>query len=128
MSLARSSPCGATRATYSTARPVGTRIRRQLESSCSGRAQAGAVFAWSSLTTKLALALAGGIAFPALEMLGFSASGENDASALFALAALYCLAPIPFKLAAIALIWRFPIDRRRQQELRETLRRQEVAA
>ena len=77
----------------------------------SGAHRAGLYFALWGVATKLALALAVGIAFPILDLFGFqAASGSvNDPAALTALAALYAIAPILFKLAAIALMWGYPI-------------------
>ena len=75
------------------------------------------------MATKLALALAVGVAFPLLDLLGFRPeTGEG----LWALAALYAAAPIAIKLAAIAPIWRFPIDAQRQARLRALIERRQL--
>ncbi|MEL6235373.1 MAG: MFS transporter, partial [Pseudomonadota bacterium] len=42
---------------------------------------------------------------------GFQAIGPNGAEALGALALLYAAAPVALKLVAIAIMWRFPLDR-----------------
>ncbi|MFB4205332.1 MULTISPECIES: MFS transporter [Arhodomonas] len=82
-----------------------------------GGGRAGLFFGLWNMATKLALALAVGIAFPLLAALGFDpaapASGDGLALALF-----YGAAPIPFKLAATALVWRFPLDRAAHEALR----------
>ena len=73
-----------------------------------GRPRTGLFFALWNIATKLALALAVGIAFPLLELAGFATGGAaNDGRALAALSALYGLAPIACKLAAIGLVWRY---------------------
>lgn len=78
----------------------------------SGERRAGLYFALWGLATKLALALAVGIAFPILDLAGFDAQaapGGNAGAGLWTLVGLYSMAPIAFKLAAIALIWNFPL-------------------
>lgn len=76
------------------------------------------VAAWG-LGTKLALALAVGIAFPVLDASGFQASGGlQSESGLIALVTLYAGVPVIMKLAAIALMWRFPLDAAEQALLR----------
>ncbi len=70
-------------------------------------------FSLWSMATKFTSAL-GILALPLVVALGFHPQGANTAQARFALIAVYCLVPIGFWLAAVALIWNFPIDRRRQ--------------
>ena len=70
------------------------------------------------MASKLALAMAVGIAFPVLGAIGFTADGVNPPHALLGLALLYALLPVLFKLAATALVWRFELDANRQKELR----------
>lgn len=87
------------------------------------RSRAGLFFAIWGMATKLALAAAVGIAFPLLDLFGFSPDGDNTPAALFALAALYAWAPVGFKLAAIALMMRYPITPERQRRLRARIER-----
>ena len=84
----------------------------------SGRRRSAFFFALWSMAGKLALAMAVGIAFPVLSGIGFSADGANAPGALLGLALLYAGLPVLFKLAAIALVWRFELDAARQKELR----------
>lgn len=81
-----------------------------------GGERAGLYFGLWSMATKLALALAVGIAFPLLEFSGFNTGGESSASALLTLGLLYGVAPVVIKLIAVALVWRFPLDQVRQQQ------------
>ena len=76
-----------------------------------GVARTGAFFALWSVATKASVAVAGGVALLVLEARGFSGQGGNGAEALVWLAGLYALAPVALKLAAVALMWRFPLDR-----------------
>jgi glycoside/pentoside/hexuronide:cation symporter, GPH family len=79
----------------------------------SGEQRSGLYFAAWSLSTKLSLALGVGLVFPLLQFAGFDPQAASAASpsALFTLAALYAWAPVILKLAAIGLMWNFPIDR-----------------
>lgn len=86
-----------------------------------GTERAGAFFALWGMATKVALAAAVGIAFP---VLGLSAFGSDDAGTEvngMILALLYGALPIPLKLAAIALVWRHPIDEAMQTDLRRRI-------
>lgn len=86
--------------------------------------RAGFFFALWGMATKLALAGAVGIAYPLLDLAGFDpAAAQNDRGALFALAALYAWAPVVFKLAAIAAMWRYPITAARQERLHARIMR-----
>jgi Na+/melibiose symporter-like transporter len=87
----------------------------------SGRRRTGLFFAFWSMTTKLSLALAVGIAFPLLALAGFEAGGANSEPALATLSALYGLAPVAIKLLATALVWNFPITEATQAEVRARL-------
>ncbi len=86
-----------------------------------GQDRAGLFFAMWSMSTKLALALAVGLAFPALSALGFVAGAENDATALFWLAVIYAWVPTVLKGVAIAIIWNHPMTQRRQAIIRRRL-------
>ncbi len=86
-----------------------------------GRQRTALYFALWSMATKLALALAVGIAYPLLDLTGYQPGGTNDSDALGVLTALYCLAPVTFKVAAITLVWNFPLDQARQAKIRRRL-------
>lgn len=64
----------------------------------------GAYFGLWNFVNKLTLALAGGIALPLLEALGY-ARGSSDAAALTALAFVYAVVPCLLKLVAAALLY-----------------------
>jgi Na+/melibiose symporter-like transporter len=68
-----------------------------------GRAE-GAYFGWWNFATKLNLALAAGLALPALGWLGY-APGARDAQALQMLTWAYCLVPCALKLLAAWLLY-----------------------
>ena len=89
-----------------------------LDEASTGVRRAGLFFGLWGVATKLALALAVGIAFPLLDLAGFEAGGEHGQ---WALVALYALAPVLIKLCAVALVWRFPLARERHGMLRSRL-------
>jgi len=94
-----------------------------------GRQRTGIFFAIWGVATKLALALAVGIAFPILDLVGFDTdTPEKTETGLFALAALYSLLPAAFKLGAIALVWGYPITAERQKRIRHMIRRRHATA
>jgi Na+/melibiose symporter-like transporter len=69
-----------------------------------GRQAEGAYFGWWNFATKLNLALAAGLALPALAWFGYS-PGSQDPRALQALSVAYCLLPCALKLCAAALLY-----------------------
>jgi glycoside/pentoside/hexuronide:cation symporter, GPH family len=89
----------------------------------SGEERTGVYLAFWALATKLALAGAVGVAFPILGAAGFDAAlgSGNPPSSLATLAFLYAGLPVLLKLAAIALVWRFPLDAKAHAELRRAI-------
>jgi Na+/melibiose symporter-like transporter len=88
----------------------------------SGRRRSGLFFAAWGVATKVPLALAVGIAFPALALAGFDAEAESQSpAALFALAALYALLPCAIKLLSIWLLRGYPIDAAEQERIKRRL-------
>lgn len=67
-------------------------------------AHEGAYFGWWNFATKLNLALAAGLALPALGALGY-APGSRDEAALLTLTTAYCLLPCALKLLAATLLY-----------------------
>ncbi|MEM7239701.1 MAG: MFS transporter, partial [Pseudomonadota bacterium] len=76
-----------------------------------GASRAGVFFAIWQVATKVALALSSGLGFIALGWSGFVTAPDNPEMALLTLSILYAGVPIILKLAAIALMWRFPLER-----------------
>ena len=64
----------------------------------------GAYFGWWNFATKLNLALAAGLALPALQWFGYAPGGRGD-DALTALTIAYCVLPCVLKLGAVALLY-----------------------
>ncbi|WPZ36878.1 MFS transporter [Thalassobaculum sp. OXR-137] len=90
-----------------------------------GGRRTGLYFAFWGMATKMALALAVGIAFGLLDVAGFDAAGTNGDGALLALALLYAGLPVLLKAVAIGLMWRFPLDRDAQGHLRAEILRKD---
>ncbi|MDF1791836.1 MAG: MFS transporter [Thalassobaculaceae bacterium] len=91
-----------------------------------GGRRTGLYFAFWGMATKLALALAVGVAFSLLDLAGFEAAAKNASGPLLALALLYAGLPVALKAVAITLMWRFPLDRAAQADLRVEIRRRET--
>ena len=91
----------------------------------SGEARTGLLFALWGMSTKLALALAVGLALPGLEMAGFNPETTGD-KGISALAVIYALGPAVIKLIVIALIWRFPLTVEKHQVIRRAIGRREA--
>jgi glycoside/pentoside/hexuronide:cation symporter, GPH family len=81
-----------------------------IDVAATGAERSGLYLGLWALATKLALALAVGIAFPVLAWSGFDPSaGISTKDGLLALAILYAGVPVVLKLIAIAMIWTFPL-------------------
>jgi Na+/melibiose symporter-like transporter len=88
----------------------------------SGARRAGLYFALWGMATKLALAIAVGIAFPLLDLAGFDpARTANGGPALTALGLLYAIVPVAIKLGATALVWNYPLDADAHAQVRARL-------
>ncbi len=99
------------------------------DSAKGGGQRTGLFFGLWGMATKLALALAVGIAFPILELAAFSTTATvNTPTAEMTLLALYGVVPIVFKLIAVALVWNFPLDQTAQQALRRSIHHETTAA
>lgn len=90
-----------------------------------GYKRPGLFFALWGTATKLSFALAIGIAFPLLDVFGFSATGDNDGNAIQGLAVLYGLPCIGFKLAALLLMRGYPITEDMHNSIRAELAERE---
>jgi Na+/melibiose symporter-like transporter len=92
-----------------------------LDTAAGGPQRTGLFFAIWGMATKLAYALAVGLAFPLLDLIGFRLGSANAPGASLGVAVLYSLVPVAFKLAAVALVWNFPLDRAAQSALRRSI-------
>lgn len=90
-----------------------------------GKARAGLLFALWGMSTKLALAVAVGLALPGLDAAGFDPA-QPDQAGKQALAVIYALFPAVIKLTAISLVWRFPLTAEKQAVIRRALDRRDA--
>jgi glycoside/pentoside/hexuronide:cation symporter, GPH family len=93
-----------------------------VDTAASGEQRSGIYLAIWGLATKLALALAVGIAFPLLAISGYDpGAGIRTDLGLKVLGLLYAAVPVALKLVAIAIMWDFPLTAERQEALREAI-------
>ena len=86
----------------------------------SGSGRAGLFYALLTLTSKIGYAAAL-ITYPVLEWLGYAAGGESGPQAIDALRYTFVFFPLAALVAAIGLMWRFPLGSAQQRELRRRL-------
>jgi Na+/melibiose symporter-like transporter len=86
-----------------------------------GTERAGTFFAMLTFTAKLGVALAVGITFVALSVIGFDAGATNSPEVLTQFRWIVGGLPFLIGTGVIHLLWRFPIDAARQRELRAEL-------
>ncbi len=95
-----------------------------VDTALGGGRRAGLLFGIWSMATKLALALAVGIAFPILELAGYDPGLKTQPdSALNALGWLYAGLPALLKLACIRIAWHFPLDARAHAQTQKEIQR-----
>ena len=94
-----------------------------VDTAAGGDQRTGLYFALWAMATKLALALAVGIALPLLDLMGVQVDGSNPEATRIGLGMLYAALPIAFKVVAIILMWNFPLDAAVQDALRRRIER-----
>ena len=91
------------------------------------RPRAGLQFALWGMSSKLALALAVGVALPGVAAAGFDPAAPSEAGRQ-ALGLIYALLPVVIKTTAIAVVWRFPLTAGRHAVIRRRLTERRVRA
>ena len=94
-----------------------------VDTAAGGDQRTGLYFALWAMATKLALALAVGIALPLLDLMGVQVDGSNPEATRIGLGMLYAALPIAFKVVAVILMWNFPLDAVTQGTLRRQIER-----
>lgn len=95
-----------------------------------GQARTGLYFSLLTMTGKMGHAVAVGLSYLLLGLVGFSTQGGtlNTWDAVNGLAAIFvCLPALSFAAAGV-LCWNFPLDQRAQEKLRERLSTRRAAA
>ena len=77
----------------------------------------------STLTAKFGYALSVGIAYPLLDLIGFSGAqgASNSPGALTGILVVFVLLPALLLVTATALLWRFPLGEREHMRLRKQI-------
>ncbi|GMV63571.1 MAG: sodium:solute symporter [Parvibaculum sp.] len=86
-----------------------------------GQRRTGLYYSLLSMTAKVGAALAVGITYPLLDLIKFTPGGENTPETLNLFMAMYVTLPAIVMLAAAAVMWRFPLDRKAQLDLRRKI-------
>ena len=89
----------------------------------SGRRREGLYVGMWSVSRKMAAALGVGVALPILGALGYQPNVEQTEGTKLALRLLYVGVPVICNLLAIVVARRYPIDRKRHEEIREAIAR-----
>jgi Na+/melibiose symporter-like transporter len=74
------------------------------------------------MSTKLALAIAVGLALPGLDALGFDPSAPTAIGIKY-LVVIYSLAPVVIKMIAVSLVWQFPLNSKKHGIISQRLER-----
>ncbi len=94
----------------------------------SGERRAGLFFAASTMAQKAGNALAVGIAFPLLQLVGFTTHGANGPFQKAALLIMYCGVPSVLKLICAFILRGFPLGEREQHRLRAEISLRQIKA
>ncbi len=99
-----------------------------LDTARSGKNRAAFFFSAWSLVTKAASSIGSWVALQSLALFGFNAlnGAENTPEALLGLRLTYAIVPIFFYLAAVAVIWNYPITKERQERIRIAIDKRQV--
>jgi Na+/melibiose symporter-like transporter len=83
----------------------------------------GLFYSLLTSTNKVGAAVAIGLSYTMLDVVGFVPGGENTAAALEGLRMVYVLPASIISVLVALILWRFPLDERQQQANREILDR-----
>ncbi|MGK2739816.1 MFS transporter [Tepidicaulis sp. LMO-SS28] len=87
-----------------------------------GERRTGLYYSLLTMTQKVASALAVGITYPLLDLIGFvPKAGANSPETLDNLLYIYVGFPAAFMLLTALVVWRFPLGRKAQAELRQKI-------
>lgn len=88
-----------------------------------GKERAGTYYSLLVMTNKMGYALAPAIAYPVLDMIGFSSAhgAVNSPEAIENFLYIYVFLPMIFLFMTAATMWNFPLDEARQKELRDKI-------
>jgi Na+/melibiose symporter-like transporter len=87
----------------------------------SGQQRAGLFYSLVTMTNKIGVALGIGIAYPVLDWIGFSPTGENDQAAIDGLRYMFVLTPFAAEIIVAWIIYHYKLDEKTQRDLRAQL-------
>jgi len=93
----------------------------------SGAERMGLYYSLLQLSSKLAGGLMLGSSYTVLVWIGFEPGGENTQAAIDGVRYLIVFTPIAAYLLVLLLMWKYPIDRERQKELRQIIEQRGAA-
>ncbi len=91
-----------------------------------GQRRTGLFYSLLTSSSKIGGALAVGVVFWALDFLGFQTSGENTPEAIAGLSYLFVGVPLVCNVIVVVIMWHFPIDLAKQEELRKIIEERKV--
>jgi len=94
----------------------------------SGSQRTGLFFSLLTMTNKIGSAVAVGIAYAALDVIGFVPGGENSTAAITGLKAVYVWPACLLSIVVAGIMWAFPLDEARQRRNRQILDERAAAA
>jgi Na+/melibiose symporter-like transporter len=86
-----------------------------------GAERSAVYYSMLTLTAKLGFALAVGIIYPVLDWVGFDPAVVNETATIDGVRLVVATSPTVVTICVAIIMWRFPIDRARQQALRAEL-------
>lgn len=86
-----------------------------------GQRRTGLFYSLLTLTQKVGGAVAVGIVFWTLALMGFNPRGENSETAVMGLSVVFVAVPVICNIFVSAIMWKFPIGVEEQRELRRKL-------
>jgi len=87
----------------------------------SGQRRTGLFFSLLTLTAKTGNALSVGVVFWTLALIGFVPGSENSGDAVSGLNITFIAVPVICNLGVAAIMWSFPLDKSRQEDIRRQL-------
>jgi len=93
-----------------------------------GRDRSALYYSMLTLTAKVGLAVSVGLIYPMLDWVGFDPSGVNDESTLSGVRVLAATSPTLLLFLVFAIMWRFPLGRSTQANLRSKIETTQRAA
>lgn len=94
----------------------------------SGAQRTGLYYSLLTMTNKVGYAVSIGIVYPILDWIGYTPGAENTPEAIQGLAAMFVWPPLVLFMIVAWLMWNFPLDREKQEELRRQIELQERTA